>query len=185
VDEHNLDKKALKALDHAHQFGFRAKVITETLSVIENDETIFYQNIKKIENFSAPGVINSLSCLLPGTGLLRINKESYTQVKGLSWKKLGEGFLISSISLGAISIGSKVYSNIYYRRYKDDLFGVKALSNYKNANISQKVFLSSFIGYGILGVLDFTFTFCIGAKNKAVQTKLNNELDNGKRIILY
>jgi hypothetical protein len=181
-DENVQDQKSF---DHAYQFGFKAKVITETVSVKEDYDIIYQQKTKQIEKFESPGVLNSFACILPGMGLSLINRDFNSNTKGESWRKVGKGFLITSISLGAVSFGSKLYSNMYYKRYQNDVFGVNAPSNYKNANISQKIFLSSLIGYGVLGVLDFTFTFSIGTKNQDVQNNLKGKLESGKKIMLY
>ena len=64
------------------------------------------------------------------------------------------------------------------------MFASNAESNYNKASVSQKLFLSSLGGYGVLGLLDFGFTFGIGVKNKTIERDLNKAIEKGGIITL-
>lgn len=168
-----IDTKSKSNLERADSFGFTCTNKDETIIFIENGSVL---NIKKttfVNDFKAKGPMYSTLCFIPGLGLSQITKDNFNSNKRSNFKK----FLLStSISLGAISIGSKIASTIYYKRYKSDLFGNTAAANYKTANTFQKVFLTTGFGYCLLGAIDFTWTFSIGCKNKVTQHRLNNQI---------
>jgi hypothetical protein len=178
-------------LSQAESRGFDYYSHVEYLEVNDFFSPLIRNRTTQFEKFKAPGISNSFLSFLPGLGLKNMTRNvddkttSDEENRFYNWSRLGTSFLISSLTLGAISISSKIYSKYYYNRYTNDLFGNNAEKNYKNANISQKIFLSSLIGYGVLSALDFTITFGIGAKNKCVQKELNTKLKSGKKIILY
>ncbi len=165
-------------LQYAFDNGF--KVSTQTFEIFDGKESI--NKSINLYDFKASGAVNSIGCLLPGLGMSLLTKNcNYNCGKR---KGLANSLLASSISLGLISISSKIYSNYYYNRYLNDLYGYNAEKNYKNASVSQKIFLSSLIGYGILGAVDFCFTFSLGSKNKINQLCLNKRIKKGEQIII-
>jgi hypothetical protein len=171
-------------LDQAYQRGFKYRSQNESIEVSDFGNILINEKSTRIEKFEAPWISNSMWCLLPGLGIKRITKDAVQNYNVFNWKMLGKTFLVSSISLGVISISSKIYSYVNYNRYKYDMFGSAAATNYKKANISQKIFLSSLGGYGLLGLLDFGFTFGIGVKNKAIAKDLNSAIQAGEIIKL-
>jgi hypothetical protein len=145
-------------------FKFKYKTIRYTLTINDekaNNPTENYLSKVKATN----GPIISLLSVIPGLGINYV-KPKYGGIK--MWH--------ISVPVGAIAIASKIYSNFYYSRFLSDTDNANARMNYRNANISQKVFFTSFYGYCILGAIDFVFTFSIGCKNKALQTKVNRKL---------
>jgi hypothetical protein len=171
-------------LDEATYRGFLFSSKMVDMKIFDHFEIFKRENLTNISKFQAPRISNAFCCFLPGFGLSRVNRNANEFELTHNWKKLGKTFLISSISLGVVSISSKIYSNIYYNRYKNDMFGSYAESNYKKANFSQKIFLSSLGGYGLLGLLDFGFTFGIGVKNKTIERDLNKAIEKGGIITL-
>ncbi len=163
-----LKNKNTNAIFYANENKFKIRRYKETLK-IEDNENIFTSETIYVKSFKGRGPLYSIASVLPGLGLYSVTRKGY---KNAPKKAL----LISSISLGAISIGSKIVSNIYYNRYKNDLFGTTTTENYKTANTFQKVFLTTGVGYCFLGAIDFTWTFSIGCKNKATQLRLNNQI---------
>jgi len=177
VKNYSTDNRLL--LD-AFERGFYLKSNSETISITDQGEIVRKESSSSVSKFKAPSQFNSAFCLLPGLGVVSTNRNSQSD----RWKKVGTSFLISSISIGAISLSSKIYSNVYYSRYTYNPSSPNAESNYKKTNISQKVFLSTLGAYAVLGALDFTFTFAIGVKNKTIENQLNKQLRNGRQIIL-
>jgi hypothetical protein len=160
--------------------GFTYKSNSETTTITDQGEIVRKETFSSVSKFKAPSQFNAALCLLPGLGVVSANRNS----QSYRWKKVGKSFLISSISIGAISLSSKIYSNIYYSRYRYNPAGINANSDYKKANISQKVFLSTLGAYAFLGAMDFTFTFGIGVRNKKIEKDLNEQLKIGRQIIL-
>lgn len=171
-------------LDEAYSRGFSFSSKKVELYISDNNETVKSDESINVSKFDAFGISNSLWSFLPGLGLNRVTRNSNEYELPHNWKKLGRTFLITSISFGVISISSKIYSNIYYNRYKNDMFASNAESNYNKASVSQKLFLSSLGGYGLLGLLDFGFTFGIGVKNKTIERDLNKAIEKGGIITL-
>lgn len=177
LGSHTVDTNLLFT---AYSNGFKCKTSTESIVITDNKEIVKQQTTTSVYEFKAPSLYNTAFFVIPGLGLTTTHRNSESD----KWKKIGKSFLISSISIGAISLSSKIYSNIYYSRYRYNPTGVNANSDYKKANISQKVFLSTLGTYALLGAMDFTFTFGIGLKNKKYQKDLKKELDAGREVIL-
>ncbi len=169
-------------INQAYNNGFKCKLHQRNLKVNDNGNLLYNEETLELIKFRGKGPIISLGAIIPGMGLSLITKNSFNTKGRQSLKKT---LWISGLTLGLVSVSSKIYSKHYYNRYTSDLLGNNAEKNYKNANISQKIFLSSLIGYGVLSAVDFTVTFGIGTKNKFVEKKLNSELKRDKKIILY
>jgi len=167
-------------IDRANSFDFKCKVIEKKFTATDNGTIINSEIRKDIKSFKSKGPIYALGCVLPGFGLSLITSNNYNSNSRKSLKKT---LWISSLSLGAVAIASKHYSNNYYKQYRNDIFNTSAAENYKKANLSQKIFLASAIGYGVLGVLDFSYTFTIGCKNKSAQRQLNKNIGKGVPLL--
>ena len=177
VRSHTIDKDTLSTLISK---GFKCKTSVENILITDNKEIVKKQITTTVNEFKAPSIYNSGLFIIPGLGLTTThrNSESY------KWKKIGKSFLISSISIGAISLSSKIYSNFYYSRYRNDPTGINVTSEYKKANFSQKVFLSTLGAYALLGAVDFIFTFGVSMKNKKYEKIINKQLKVGYEVIL-
>ena len=52
--------------------------------------------------------------------------------------------------------------------------------------MTQKIFITSLYTYSALSLIDFTYTFKIGVKNKSIQHKMNKQIRNLKQpLIIY
>lgn len=167
-ESYKLINNKSRDIYYANENRFKWTINEETIK-IEDESNIYSKKSTYAKSFTSRGPIYSIASALPGMGLYAITRKGY---KNAPKKAL----LVSSISLGVISFGSKLYSNLYYNRYRKDLFGEAAAFNYKKANTLQKVFLTTGIGYCILGAIDFTWTFSIGYRNKVTQHRLNNQI---------
>lgn len=175
-------------LDYAHRHGFKADIYRELLSVTDGGKTIIEKKSEKISQFHARGPIYSMFSIIPGFGLKTVNRIKYNNAKFLETKhhKLSKGLVISSFSLIAAGVFTKYFSNLNYNRYKaNPLAGNEVERHYQNASLMNKFFVSSVIAYGALIVLDFSFTFSTGNKNKLVQYQLNKQLRKGNQITVY
>lgn len=166
-------------INYANDHGFRVKTYKESISVADGNQTIYSKADLKVSSFHGRGSIYSIAAVLPGLGLKSVNRIEYKESGTKPWKKLSKTFLISSIGIGAVGVGSKIFSDFQYKKYKENPLGLSQQRNYELANVSNHVFISSLIGYGLLSVLDFSFTFGVGMKNKSTQTQLNKTLKNG------
>jgi uncharacterized protein (TIGR02145 family) len=163
----------LEELNYAEDHSFNINEYKEILKIEDDGIVAFDESINYLSSFKSRGPVYAIGSVIPGLGMTLLTQDNFNSNRRKAFKKT---LLISSISLGAISLGSKLISNFYYNRYKDNLFGIEASDNYKKANTLQKVFLTTGIGYCILGAIDFTATFAMGRKNKSVQNKLNNQI---------
>ena len=167
------DQKELA--NRAEFLDFKIKRSKETVIVKDDGKDILKRETISINRFYGKGPTCALASVIPGLGLTLVsNKKSYANSENRKSARIT--FLISSLTLGSISISSKIYSNAYYSKYRNDLSNPIAESNYKKANTAQKIFLSTGFAYCVLGVIDFTWTFSIGCRNKKVQKKLNGIL---------
>ena len=121
--------------------------------------------INLLNKVKGKGPIYSLLSVVPGLGQLKIKQQD-------GYRKLRLWHF--SVPIGAIAIASKIYSNYCYSKYLNNLDGTGSRKYYTNANFSQKVFLSSLLAYSAMSLVDFTFTFGIGCKNKITQMKVNS-----------
>jgi hypothetical protein len=169
----NQEINGLNDLNYGHEHSFKRTAYMESLKIQDGGNDVLNGSTNYLSSFKSKGPIYAIGCILPGLGMSLLTQNNFNSYHRRGFKKM---LLISSISLGAISVVSKMYSNRYYSRYKNDLFGATSNSNYNKANTLQKVFLTSGIGYCLLGVIDFTWTFAIGCKNKSIQNKLNNQI---------
>jgi hypothetical protein len=163
-------------INYANVHGFRVKTYKEVISMAEGAQTLYSKADLKVSSFHSRGSIYSLAAVLPGLGLKTINRIQYKESGTKPQEKLSKTFLISSISLGTIGVASKIYSEIQYKKYRDNPFGISEQRNYEMANLSNQIFISSLLGYGILSILDFSISFGIGVKNKTTQAQLNRQL---------
>jgi hypothetical protein len=174
----------LKSLtSHANEFGFKQFSQIEKYTIKDEGEDVITQSQKTIYKFSSRGPIYSLASVIPGLGLrlMHPNKESKYRNGGIK-----NALLISSISLGVVSLASKIYSNYHYKIYKNDPFAENEKFHYSRSNTAQKIFVSSGIAYCVLGAIDFTWTFTLGCKNKNIQHRLNKHLTKSpSSLILY
>ena len=164
-----------RLIDRAKTFDFKCSVTEKRMTISEDNKVISEDISKSITSFKSKGPIYALGSIFPGLGLALITSENYNSSSRISFNNK---LLLSSFSLGTISLVSKLFSNHFYKNYRNDLFGTKASENYNKANVYHKVFLTSGIGYCILGAIDFTWTISIGVKNKIFQAKLNNQVRN-------
>jgi hypothetical protein len=164
-----------RLIDRAKTFDFKCSVIEKRMTLNEDNKVINEDISKSITSFKSKGPIYALGSVFPGLGLALITSENYNSSSRISFNTK---LLLSSFSLGTISLVSKLFSNHFYKNYRNDLFSTKASENYNKANVYHKVFLTSGIGYCILGAIDFTWTISIGVKNKIFQAKLNNQVRN-------
>jgi hypothetical protein len=119
-----------------------------------------------INKVKGRGPVYSLLSIVPGLGQLKVKHDGYRKVR--LWH--------FSVPIGAISIASKLYSNYYYSKFRKDLNGSSAPTFFKNANLAQKVFVSSLGVYSFMSLIDFSITFTIGCKNKKLQHSVNKQI---------
>lgn len=160
-----LSNNPILDLSYAKENGFDCLVTRVNKKLLDDKYTQIHAQINSSTNkLKGRGPICSLGALVPGLGLTLVKKDMPTLRKSL---------LFGSISLGAMAIGTKLYSNHYYQNYRADLQSSSAESNYRKASLTQKIFVSSFIGYCALSCIDFSFTAVIGTKNKWKQREIN------------
>jgi hypothetical protein len=171
-----MSLKSYRNVEHKHvnfaqNNDFKSTIRTFSYRVQDDEDFLYTENSRYIEKFNSKGPIYSLASVLPGLGLRSIAKDNLEDKYFLR-----RGLLISSISLGGIAIASKLYSIYRYNLYRKDVYASYAPKNYKQANLSQKVFIASGLAYCVLGAIDFTWTFSIGCKNKYVERQLNKAI---------
>ena len=146
------------------QFKFNYKTTNYNIEfngVLENNSNSNFLNKVK-----GKGPIYSLCSVVPGLGLYTIKTNKIAGIK--LWH--------ISVPIGAIAIASKIYSNFYYSKFLSDLEGSNSRKYYTQANFSQKVFMSSLGVYSLMSLVDFSITFGIGCKNKALQYSVNQKI---------
>jgi hypothetical protein len=158
-------------IEFARNNDFKSTITTISYRVEDEEDLFIAEKISYLRQFNSKGPIYSFASILPGLGLRSIARDNFKD-KYL----LRNGLLISSISLGGIAIASKLYSIYRYNLYRKDVYASYAPKNYKQANLSQKVFIASGLAYCVLGAIDFTWTFSIGCKNKYVERQLNKAI---------
>lgn len=142
---------------------YRFDVIDKTI----NDTRLQDITLTSYKNNSGP--IKSINSLfLPGLGSLRVTNGE----KGAGKMKL---YLLSAI----ISVGSKIYSDIEYKRFTDDNSGQDANEHYDLANRANKVFLISGGIAATLYIHDFFWVIGKGIKNNNLNKELKNRLKSG------
>lgn len=161
LNEYNLFIDVMNLADKGFEFNFKTvNYRIEFNGYLENEPKTNLLNKVK-----GKGPVYSLLSVVPGLGQLKIKQqEGYRKLR--LWH--------FSVPVGAIAIASKIYSNYYYSKFLSDLDGSNSRKYYKQANFSQKVFLSSLLAYSAMSLVDFTFTFGIGCKNKITQMKVNS-----------
>jgi hypothetical protein len=142
-----------------------------------------FENKSTLKKVIGKGPLISVLAIIPGLGLHQITKNTDTIY---SHKKLKNTILTSSIIVGFIGLSSKIISSYYYNSYKSQLNSSNARNYFEIANMTQKIFLTSLYTYSALSLIDFTFTFKIGVKNKSIQHKMNKQIRNLKQpLIIY
>ena len=160
LDEYNLYKDVMNLADKGFEFNFKSvNYRIEFNGYLENEPKTNLLNKVK-----GKGPVYSLLSVVPGLGLYTIKTKKIPGIK--IWH--------FSVPIGAIAIASKIYSKYYYSKYLNNLDGTSSRKFYTNANFSQKVFLSSLLAYSAMSLVDFTYTFSIGCKNKITQMKVNS-----------
>jgi hypothetical protein len=128
-----------------------------------------YDDLKLTSLRTTDGPMNVLySMVLPGLGTKKVTDGS----KG---KGKMTFFLIST----AVSIGSKVYSNNQFAKYKGMTDADKKQEFYDKANIGNKIFLISGGISATIYIHDFFYVISRGAKNAKKNKLLRNDLKNG------
>lgn len=128
-----------------------------------------YDDLRLTSLRTTDGPMNVLySMLLPGLGTKKVTDGS----KG---KGKMTFFLIST----AISIGSKVYSNDQFAKYKGVDDADKKQEYYDKANIANKIFLFSGGISATIYIQDFFYVISKGAKNIKRNKLLRNDLKDG------
>lgn len=168
--------KSYRNIEHKHvnfaqNNDFKSTMRSFSYRVEDDEDFLYTEKSMYIEKFNSKGPIYSLASVLPGLGLRSIAKGNLEDKFFLR-----RGLIISSISLGGIAIASKLYSIYRYNLYRKDVYASYATKNYKQADLSQKVFIASGLAYCVLGAIDFTWTFSIGCKNKYVERQLNKAI---------
>jgi hypothetical protein len=156
----------LRDLQSALEKGFKYNFKTINYRIELNGYLQNEPSISMLNKVKGKGPVYSLLSIVPGLGMFEIKTKKIPGIK--LWH--------ISVPIGAIAIASKIYSNLYYSRFLSDIDGSNSRKNYTNANISQKVFVTSLGLYSIMSLVDFGITFTIGCKNKALQRKVNKKL---------
>jgi hypothetical protein len=128
-----------------------------------------YDDLRLTSLRTTDGPMNVLySMVLPGLGTKKVTDGS----KG---KGKMTFFLIST----ALSIGSKVYSNDQFAKYKGVTDADMKQEYYDKANIANKIFLFSGGISATIYIHDFFYVISKGAKNAKRNKLLRNDLKNG------
>lgn len=140
----------------------------EASEKIINEKTFRDLNLIKYRNNSGP--LNSIySMVLPGWGTSKVADT-----------KKGAGRMTLFLLSAAISVGSKIYSDSEYNKYKraiNQTDGGKLY--YESANIANKVFLISGGIAAVIYVYDISWVFGKGIKNVSHSKEFKNKLKNG------
>jgi hypothetical protein len=163
INDYDIQQNLESCINEDFKFKYKTvRYIVKINGLQENNSSENYlYNVR-----TTKGPAYSLLSFIPGLG--QVNVKSYNTPGLKMWH--------ISVPIGAIAIASKIYSNFYYSQYLSDLDGSNSRKNYTNANVSQKVFLTSLGLYSIMSLVDFGITFTIGCKNKALQSKVNRKL---------
>jgi hypothetical protein len=163
INNIDLNSTYLKrAIDKDFKFNYKTKSYYIELTGTSQKNLVF--NV--INKVKGRGPVYSLLSIVPGLGQLKVKHDGYRKVR--LWH--------FSVPIGAISIASKLYSNYYYSKFGKDLNGSSAPTFFKNANLAQKVFVSSLGVYSFMSLIDFSITFTIGCKNKKLQHSVNKQI---------
>jgi len=128
-----------------------------------------YEDIKLTSFVYNSGPMKCLySMLLPGFGTSKVTDG-----------KRGKGRMIFFLLTTAVSIGSKVYSNIQFDKYRNEGDPYKAESYYDNANKANKAFLISGGIAATIYINDILYVFGRGIKNNNKSRNLKKELRRG------
>lgn len=142
-----------------------------------------FENKSSLKKVTGKGPLISVLAIIPGLGLHQINRNTDFIY---SHQKLKKTLLTSSIIVGFIGLSSKIISSYYYNSYKSQLNSSNARNYFEIANMTQKIFITSLYTYSALSLIDFTYTFKIGVKNKSIQHKMNKQIRNLKQpLIIY
>lgn len=114
----------------------------------------------------------------PGAGLEKvIETAGFNDGKYQKMKRFSKVLKITSSILMASIVSSKIISINQYNSYLNNVYASGADRNYRVANFSQKVFVSSSFAYSLLSLIDLGFTIPIGTKYKRIANKINRYIN--------
>lgn len=108
--------------------------------------------------------------IVPGMGIGTLT--NFSENHSATFKFL----LFTSLPVGLISLGSYIYSNANYNKYKASSDFPSSL--YNKANRAHKVFLTTASLYTLLSVIDFSISMNIKSKSRKLGRKINNTIDD-------
>lgn len=128
-----------------------------------------FSDLKLIKYRNNSGPLNSIySLVLPGWGTSKVTDG-----------KKGKGRLTLFLLSSALSVGSKIYSDSEYKKYRGTTNQIEAEKFYETANIANKVFLLSIGITGVIYIHDFFWVFGKGIKNNNQSKEFKSKLKNG------
>jgi len=138
----------------------------------KNLNGISFEDLKLVSYTNRGGPANVVySMILPGWGTSKVTN-------GFKGKGRMRLFLISA----ALSIGSKIYSNSQYDKYKSEAYDRDQY--YEKADIANKVFLISGGISATIYLNDILYVFGRGIKNNNKSRNLKNELRKGPILLI-
>ena len=134
----------------------------ENKSVMINADTF---HVVKFHHYKAKaGPLNVVySMVLPGLGTKRV-----------TYGEKGTGRMIGFLITGALAYSAKMYSDQQYKKYVNTQ-GVQAMIYYDNANLANKLYISSLGLAATFYVYDFFYVLGKGFKNIKNNKLLNNQ----------
>lgn len=124
-----------------------------------------------LNKVNAKGPLYSVLAVVPGLGIQTIRKKQWS-------RKDSPNLYYYSIPVGALAATSLIISRARYAKYKNSIDNINDDRVYRTATFFNKAAIVTGGAYAILGLIDFTATFSIGASNKYHQRKINKFIRN-------
>lgn len=157
-----------KDIINAKELGLNPKIEYKSKVIFINNQKVDSISEYVLSSVKSDNFRYNLLCIIPGLGI--INAEpNRKRIPGIKLFHI-------SIPLGALSLGSLIYSSVVYNNYRNSKDFPE--TKYKLANTFHKVFLSTAATYSLLGLIDFSMTFKLSLKNKKLVNRINNEIQN-------
>lgn len=168
-----------KSMKRTSAYQFKA-FYTFSESTISHPKTMVLANYnyaeivvseRYLKKVNAKGPLYSVLAVIPGVGFHTIRKYQGSRIDS---PKLYH----YSIPVGALAATSLIISRVGYAKYKNSIDNINDDRVYRTANFFNKAAIVTGGAYAILGLIDFTATFSIGASNKIHQRKINKFIRN-------
>ena len=171
-DSESVKKNDLDLDDESRKFLVKKKNEEIKLNGLVAKKRVYLSEVK------AYGPNCAFFSVWPGAGLGQvIETAGFNDGKYQKMNRFSKVLKITSSILMASIVSSKIISINQYNSYLNNVYASGADRNYRVANFSQKVFVSSSFAYSLLSLIDLGFTIPIGTKYKRIANKINRDLN--------